>query len=170
MAPVRFPASRSIRFDSGQPVRKYVLDTNCYIDAAREPNAQAALEAFTAREAPRLYLSAVVAAELRAGARSLRDRRQLEDYVLAPYARRGRILTPSRAAWDALGLTLSKLREEGSLDLTKMSHGFAFDVLIAFSCREAGVVLITRNASDMERIRSVFCFEFVAPFPLPSIQ
>jgi len=149
-------------------VRKYVLDSNCYIDAAREPVAHAALEAFTAREAPRLYLSTVVAAELRAGARSSRDRRQLEERVLAPFVRRGRILTPSGAAWDALGLALSQLRAEGSLDLASMPRGFAFDVLIAFSCREAGVVLVTRNTRDMERIRSVFKFDFVAPFPAGS--
>ncbi|HZF07274.1 MAG TPA: type II toxin-antitoxin system VapC family toxin [Thermoanaerobaculia bacterium] len=146
-------------------MRKYVLDSNCYIDAAREPVAHAALEAFTAREAPRLYLSAVVASELRAGVRSSRDRRQLEERVLAPFFRRGRVLTPSAAAWDALGLTLSQLRAEGSLDLATVPRGFAFDVLIAFSCREAGAVLVTRNARDMERIRSVFKFDFVAPFP-----
>ena len=165
MASGRFPDSRSIRSDRRRPVRKYALDSNCYIDATREPVARDALEAFTAREAPRLYLSAVVAAELRAGCRSSRDRRQLEDHVLAPFVRRGRILTPSRAAWDALGLTLSQLREEGALQLASMPRGFAFDVLIAFSCREAGVVLVTRNTRDMERIRSVFRFEFVAPFP-----
>ena len=146
-------------------MRKYALDSNCYIDAARDPGARADLEAFTFREAPRLYLSAVVAAELRAGCRSSRDRRQLEEHVLAPFVRRGRVLTPSGAAWDALGLTLSQLRAEGRLDLTNVPRGFVFDVLIAFSCREAGVVLVTRNARDMERIRSVFQFEFVAPFP-----
>jgi predicted nucleic acid-binding protein len=146
-------------------VSKYALDSNCYIDAAREPAARGALEAFTAREAPRLYLSAVVAAELRAGARSARERKILDEQVMAPFFRRGRILTPSPAAWDALGLTLSRLRAEGSLDLATMPRGFVFDVLIAFSCREAGVVLITRNTRDMERIRSVFRFEFVAPFP-----
>lgn len=146
-------------------MRKYVLDSNCYIDAARESSAREALEAFTAREAPRLYLSSVVAAELRAGCRSSHDLLQLEEHVLAPFVRRGRILTPSVAAWDALGRTLSRLRREGSLDLATMPRGFAFDVLIAFSCREAGVVLVTRNARDMERIRSAFQFEFVHPYP-----
>jgi len=146
-------------------VRKYALDSNCYIDAIREPVARAVLEAFTVKEAPRLYLSAVVASELQAGARSSRDRKLLDEQVLAPFYRRGRILTPSVAAWDALGLTLSRLRAEGNLDLASLSRGFVFDVLIAFSCREAGVVLITRNTRDMERIRSVFRFEFVAPFP-----
>lgn len=146
-------------------MRKYALDANCYIDAARQPAALEALEAFAAREAPRLYLSAVVAAELRAGCGSSRDRRRLEEHILAPFARRGRILTPSVAAWDALGLTLSQLREAGALDLSSMPRGFVFDVLIAFSCREAGVVLVTRNTRDMERIRTVFQFEFVSPFP-----
>jgi len=146
-------------------VRKYALDSNCYIDALREPSARAALEAFSAKEAPRLYLSSVVAAELQAGARSSRDRKLLMEQVLAPFYRRGRILTPTAAAWDALGLTLSRLRAEGSLDLASVTRGFVFDVLIAFSCREAGIVLVTRNTRDMERIRSVFRFEFVAPFP-----
>lgn len=145
---------------------KYALDTNCYIDAAREPAARAALEDFVAREAPRLYLSAVVAAELRAGARTLADRRRLEDHVLAPFVRRGRVLTPSGAAWDALGLALSQLREKAGLDLATVSRGFALDILLAWSCREAGVVLVTRNARDMERIRSVFPFESVPPYPL----
>lgn len=146
-------------------MRKYALDSNCYIDASRVPSELAALETFTARLAPRLYLSSVVAAELRAGTRSSHDRKQLDEQVLAPFYRRGRILTPSVAAWDALGLTLSRLREEGSLNYDNMPRGLAFDVLIAFSCREAGVVLVTRNARDMKRIRSVFRFEFVAPFP-----
>ncbi len=146
-------------------MRKYALDTNCYIDAIRDTAARAALETFTAEESPRLYLSAVVAAELQSGARTPRDRKLLVEQVLAPFFRRGRILTPSAAAWDALGLTLSRLRAEGSLDLASVPRSFVFDVLLAFSCREAGVVLITRNTRDMERIRSVFRFEFVAPFP-----
>ncbi len=144
---------------------KYALDSNCYIDAARDPEARAELEVFSIREAPRLYLSAVVAAELRAGCRAPGDRRRLEEKLFAPFTRLGRILTPSGAAWDALGLTLSQLRAEGLLDLATMPRGFAFDVLLAFSCRESGVVLVTRNARDMERIRQVFKFQFVAPFP-----
>ena len=146
-------------------MRKYALDSNCYIDASRIPSALDALETFTSRQAPRLYLSSIVAAELRAGTRTTQDRKQLDELLLAPFYRRGRILTPSAAAWDALGLTLSRLREEGSLDYESMPRGFAFDVLLAFSCREAGVVLVTRNARDMNRIRSVFRFDFVEPFP-----
>ena len=137
---------------------KYVLDSNCYIDAAHRPAAQEALGHFVTWAAPHLYLSAVVASELRAGARSSHDRKRLEQVVLDPFVRRGRVLTPSSAAWDALGLTLAR---EPSL----ARRGFAFDVLLAYSAREAGTTVVTRNQRDMTRIRRVFAFEFVAPYP-----
>jgi len=146
-------------------VRKYVLDANCYIDASRDVEALTALTRFTTWSAPRLFLSTVVAAELRAGARSAQDRKKLEDTVLGPFVRRGRLLTPSAAAWDALGLTLATLRERDGLQLAQVQRGFAFDILLAYSCRESGVVLVTQNARDMARIRRVFTFEYVAPYP-----
>ncbi len=92
---------------AGSAARKYVLDTNCFIDASRDAEAGAAFEAFSAQAAPRLHLSAVVASELRAGAG--RGRATLERVVLGPYVRRGRVLTPSAEAWDALGTTLATL-------------------------------------------------------------
>jgi predicted nucleic acid-binding protein len=146
-------------------VRKYALDANCYIDASRDTEAWKALARFTTWSAPRLFLSSVVAAELRAGARSARDREQLEDTVLGPFVRRGRLLTPGVAAWDALGLTLATLREREGLQLAQVRRGFALDILLAYSCRASGVVLVTQNARDMARIRRVFTFEYVAPYP-----
>lgn len=145
--------------------RKYILDTNCFIDAARDPAAAAAFEAFSARAAPGLFLSAVVAAELRAGARSARAREALEQRVLGPYLRRGRVLTPSAVGWDALGTTLAALVEREGVDLRQVPRSFVFDVLIAHSCREAGAVLVSGNRSDLERIARVFTFEFAAPYP-----
>jgi predicted nucleic acid-binding protein len=146
-------------------VRKYVLDSNCYIDASRDKEAWAALHRFTTGHAPRLFLSSVVAAELRAGARTEPDREKLETRVLGPFVRRGRVITPSTAAWDALGLTLASLREREGLVLGQVRRGFAFDILLAYSCRERGMVLVTRNTRDMARIRSVFTFEYVEPYP-----
>ena len=146
-------------------MRKYVLDTSCYIDASHDPAALAALQEFAGRAAPGLYLSSVVAAELRGGARSARDRKVLEDRVLGPFARRDRLLTPSAAAWDALGRTLAALRDREGLQLSQVPRSFAFDVLLAYSCREQGVVLVTGNTRDMTRIRRVFSFEHVAPYP-----
>jgi predicted nucleic acid-binding protein len=146
-------------------VRKFVLDTNCYIDASRDRRAFAALEQFVAWSAPGLYLSSVVAAELRAGARSPSDRKKLENDVLGPFARRGRVVTPSRSAWDALGLTLATLRQTERLQLGHVSRAFALDVLLAYSCREGGMIMVTRNERDMARIREVFVFDYVSPYP-----
>ena len=146
-------------------LRKYVLDTNCFVDAARSEPAAAAYEAFVARAAPGLWLSAVVAAELRAGARTARARRVLERQVLGPYLRRGRVLTPSAASWEALGTVLATLGTREGLDLKQVRRSFVFDVLIAHSCREAGAVLVSANVRDMERIRRVFAFDYVEPYP-----
>ena len=147
---------------------RYVLDSNCYIDAGKNVEQQAALGHFIIWAAPQLYLSSVVAAELRAGARSPRDRTRLEKVVLGPFVRRGRGLTPTAAAWDALGLTLATLREREGLALAQVRRSFAFDILLAYSCRERGMVLVTRNARDMARIQRVFAFEYVAPYPTQS--
>jgi predicted nucleic acid-binding protein len=146
-------------------LRKFLLDTNCFVDAARTDPDAAQFAEFCAWAAPRLYLSTVVAAELRAGAGSADDRRTLERRVLSPYVRRGRMVNPSPAAWDALGTTLNTLIEQDGLVLRDVRRSFIFDILIAWSCREIGAVLVSRNAKDMSRIATVFAFEFVAPYP-----
>jgi len=64
--------------------RKFVLDTNCFVDASRTDRAAAAFAQFCQWAAPTLYLSTVVAAELRAGAGSAKDRRILERQILSP--------------------------------------------------------------------------------------
>ena len=143
--------------------RKYVLDSNCFIDAARNPIAGAAFESFCAQASPGLFLSAVVAAELRAGAG--RSRSRLERVVLAPYVRRGRVIAPSARSWEALGATLASLSARHGLVLADVSRSFVFDILIAHSCREAGATLVSANTRDMRRIARVFTFDFVAPYP-----
>jgi predicted nucleic acid-binding protein len=145
--------------------RKFVLDTGCFVDASRTETAANAFSEFCSRAAPGLYLSVVVAAELRAGARSARDRRTLEREVFAPYRRRRRLLTPSAAAWDALGTTLAVLVEREGLVLRDVRRSFVFDILIARSCREMGATLVSRNSSDLSRIARVFSFEFLPPYP-----
>ena len=147
----------------GPPPRKYVLDTNCFIDASRDAVAAAAFETFCAQAAPGLQLSAVVAAELRAGAG--RSRSNLERIVFGPYIRRGRVIAPSLRAWEVLGDTLATLVQRDGLVLAQVRRSFVFDILIAHSCREAGAVLVSSNKRDLERIARVFEFDFVAPYP-----
>ncbi len=142
-----------------------MLDTNCFIDASRSAAGAAAYEAFTHLAAPRLYLSSVVEAELRAGLTNPSHITVLEQRVLRPYERRGRVITPSPAAWRALGRTLSTLVREDGLELGRARRSFVFDILIAYSCRESGAILVSGNIRDLERIAAVFAFDFVAPFP-----
>ncbi len=144
--------------------RKFVLDTNCFVDASRTDAEAAAFAEFCAWAAPGLYLSTVVAAELRAGAGSARNRRTLERQILSPYVRRGRLVNPSPAAWDELGTTLATLVDEG-LVLRDVRRSFVFDILIARSCREIGAILVSRNAADLSRIAKIFAFEFIPPYP-----
>jgi predicted nucleic acid-binding protein len=144
-------------------LRKFVLDTNCFIDAARNADARAAFESFCSRAAPGLYLSSVVAAELRAGAG--RGLATPERAVLGPYIRRGRVVTPSAASWEALGTTLATLTARDGLVLKQVRRSFIFDILVAHSCRETGAVLVSANTRDLERVATVFAFDFVAPYP-----
>jgi len=48
-----------------------------------------------------------------------------------------------------------------------VSKSFGNDVLLALSCREAGLVLVTDNRRDFERIARVAPFDFVDPWPMP---
>jgi predicted nucleic acid-binding protein len=145
--------------------RKYVLDTNCFIAASRDEGAAAALAEFSARAAPFLYLSSVVAAELVAGTENLGARQMVEEAVLGPYHRRGRVVTPSRTSWDILGKTLSELVWKEGLELQRMRRSFMLDILITHSCREYGAVLISSNVRDLQRINRIFPFDWMPPFP-----
>lgn len=145
-----------------------MLDTNCFVDASRTDAAAAAFAEFCAWAAPRLYLSTVVGAELRAGAGSDKDRHTLERWILSPYLRRRRLVNPSPAAWQELGMTLATLVEDEGLVLREVRRSFVFDILIARSCREMGAILVSRNLSDLSRIARVFAFDFVPPYPSPS--
>ena len=80
---------------STTPARKYVLDTNLFIRAFREPAANAELQRFHFLFAPFEFLSAVVAQELLSGTHTRADLRKLQRRVLNVFARRGRIVAPS---------------------------------------------------------------------------
>jgi len=115
--------------------------------------------------APGLYLSTVVAAELRAGTTNRSDLRKLDKTVLRPYYKRGRVINPSAAAWEALGKTLAWLVKNEGITIRTTPRSFIFDILIAYSCRELGAILISGNDRDLQRIRRVFSFESTPPYP-----
>jgi len=51
------------------------------------------------------------------------------------------------------------------VDRSKLPRSFVNDVLIAASCAEAGVTLVTDNARDFARIGAVLRFGVTAPWP-----
>lgn len=148
--------------------RRYTLDTNLFVRGFRELSANHALETFHTAFAPFEWLTAVVAHELRAGARTTAVARVLQQNVLDVFERRGRLLTPSYDAWQRSGEALARLAATEGLDLGRVPKSFVNDVLLAATCRENGVVLITENARDFLRISAVAPFEFVPPWPAPT--
>jgi predicted nucleic acid-binding protein len=142
--------------------RRYVIDTQLYIDALRTDAGKAALTDFQIRNTPFLHLSAVVAQELRAGVRGAAAR-QLEQAVLSPFEKRGRLITPTHAAWKDAGRVLSELVSPN--DWRSVTRSFVNDVLLALSCREAGAVLVTANVTDFSRITTAARFDFIEAWP-----
>ena len=149
------------------PGRKYTLDTNLFIEALRDPSANASLVQFHSDFAPFEYLHAVVVQELQAGVKTDRGQRLLERHILDPFRRRNRLITPSFEVWKRSGDVLRELSRRGGVDSGSVRKSFGNDILLAASCREAGVTLVTDNLRDFRRIQSVLQFEFLGPWPSP---
>lgn len=144
---------------------KYALDTNVFIDGFRNEKAQAEVLAFLNRALPFTYLSAVVMQELAAGARTADAARELQDRIFAPFERRRRVFAPSAGAFVASGRTLAAIAAKGGWPLVGENPSLANDALIAASCREQGITLIT-NDGDFDRIALfVSGLSYVAPWP-----
>ena len=137
----------------------FSLDTNVLVDALRQPSELDRLKAFLSWALPSTVLSSVVAAELTAGARTDKTRRLLDDALLAPFERRGRILPPSASAWRRTGGVLARLGAAG------VSASRQNDVLLATQAREQGWTIVTRD-QDFRALRAqVSGLQISAPFP-----
>jgi predicted nucleic acid-binding protein len=110
-------------------------------------------------------MSSIVAHELRAGVHSTVNRRKLERNILDSFARLGRVITPSDNAWQRAGDLLATLARQDGLDVSRTAKSFGNDILLALSCRESGVTLVTENRRDFDRIHRVVSFQFVDRLP-----
>lgn len=144
---------------------RYVLDTDVYVAADRDPAAANELAAFLRVALSRTFLHAVVAQELLAGAIGPDRRDEVRQAVVGPFDRRRRLVTPSFRAWSRAGEVLAELVEARVMSPGGFGRSFVNDVVLATSCRELGLTLVTGNRSDFERIGRVFPFDFVAPWP-----
>ncbi len=145
--------------------RRFVLDTNIYIHSFRDPVANTELVRFHESAGAGEYLSSVVVQELRAGTRALADRRRLERHLIDHFIRVGRVVTPTATAWAAAGDVLAALRAREGLQLGGVSKALGNDILLAMSCREAGLMLVTDNVRDFARIAAVMKFDYTTRWP-----
>jgi predicted nucleic acid-binding protein len=146
-------------------VTKYVLDTNIFVRAERDRAWAEELVAFYAAFLPVTFLHAVVVQELLLGAVDGRRGRELYEGYVAPFEVRRRVLTPSYRSWRRSGEVVAALVQRRQLSPGGFGRSFLNDVLLAVSCREAGAVLITTNAADFARIRTVEPLRFASPWP-----
>jgi predicted nucleic acid-binding protein len=144
---------------------KYTLDTNIFIDGFRTEDAQADVFAFLNRALPFTYLSAVVMQELAAGARTSDAARDVQRGVFTPFERRRRVFAPSAAAFAESGRVLAAVAAREGWQLLDEKPSLLNDALIAASCREQGITLITKDG-DFKRL-APFCrgFRYAAPWP-----
>lgn len=148
-------------------MNRYVLDTNLYIEAAREKKKAEELKSFFSAFLPFVFLHAVVVQELLAGAVTPRGKEQIEQSIVAPFERRGRLVIPSYRAWKRSGEIVAELVREKELSPGGFKRSFMNDALIAASLRENGMILITRNVEDFKLLSKVETFQFVESWPMP---
>ena len=144
---------------------KYTLDTNIFIDGFRNEEAQTEVFAFLNRALPFTYLSAVVMQELAAGARTADAARDLQRGIFEPFARRQRVFAPSSAAFVESGRVLAALAAREGWQRLDDRPSLLNDALIAASCRERGMTLITRDGDFKRLAPFVKGFRYAAPWP-----
>ena len=144
---------------------KYTLDTNVFIDGFRNEEAQAEVFAFLNRALPFTYLSAVVMQELAAGARTADAARDVQRGVFEPFERRQRVFAPSSAAFAESGRVLAVVAAREGWQLLDEKPSLLNDALIAASCREQGITLITKDGDFKRLAPFVKGFRYAAPWP-----
>ena len=144
---------------------KYTLDTNMFIDGFRTEEAQADVFAFLNRALPFTYLSAVVMQELAAGARTDDAAREVQRGVFEPFERRRRVFAPSSAAFTESGRVLAAVAVREGWQRLDEKPSLLNDALIAASCREHGITLITKDGDFKRLAPFVKGFRYAAPWP-----
>lgn len=147
---------------------KFAFDTNLYIRSIRDAEFGANLRDFYARHSPRMHLCSVVIHELLIGASSPQKIRSIHEEIVDPAEKKNRIITPTHSAWDRSAQALSALAPKYGIERGKISRSLVNDALIAASCAEAGVTLLTDNLHDFKRLSERIPVRFAQPWPMES--
>lgn len=141
---------------------KFCLDSNVLVDALRDPTERASLQQFLAWALPSTFLSAVVVQELEAGASTAAQTAGLEELLIGPFERRGRLFAPTTAAWRAAGRLLAVARQRSGPRGAGPPRSLVNDMLLGISCCDLGLTLVTRD-TDFRRIAGLVRGLQVAP-------
>jgi predicted nucleic acid-binding protein len=144
---------------------KYAFDTNIFVDGFRSEEAQAGVFAFLNRALPFTFLSAVVMQELAAGARTPQAGRDVQQGVFEPFERRRHVFAPSSAAFAESGRVLATVAAREGWQLINEKPSLLNDALIAVSCREQGITLITKDRAFRRLSPFVRGFHYATPWP-----
>jgi predicted nucleic acid-binding protein len=136
-------------------VKKFVLDTNIFIDAIRNAEARRELAVWQRSMAAHIYQHAVVVAELLVGARDDATWQRWHERWVLPAERARRIFVPGHAAWLRASRIISRLAEAGKISTGRVKPSFFNDCLLAATAREHGHAIITFNRDDFELIALV---------------
>lgn len=143
---------------------RFAVDTNVVIRAFRARGAREDLFDFVARWTDRVFLHGVVALELRAGAIATSQLAAVEE-LQAAFIGGGQTFSASFTSYREAGRVLADLvrRERRSVAATPSLFR---DAVLAASCREHRLTLVTENHADFAAIaRHLRGFRFAAPFP-----
>ncbi|MBF0198860.1 MAG: PIN domain-containing protein [Planctomycetes bacterium] len=123
-------------------MKKVLVDTSLFISWFRGQHIDLAQKVLTCVP----YLSSVVATELKAGARTTKQQRQL-DKMLSAYEDTDRIITPDHQTYREAGTVIAKLGVP--------TKSILADTLIALSARSIGAEVWTINESDFKKVQGV---------------
>lgn len=144
---------------------KYALDTDVFIDGFRTGETHADMVRFLTWAMPFTYLSAVVMQELAAGARTPQAAKAMQGGIFEPFERRRRVFSPSSAAFVESGRVIAKLAAREGWQPFDEKPSLVNDALIAVSCRDVGVTLITKDGDFTRLSPLIRGFRHVAPWP-----
>ena len=147
-------------------MEKFVLDTNIFIDAIRNPKARAELAAWQRTMAPHLWQHAVVVSELLVGARDEATWGRWHERWVLPAERLRRIIVPGYGNWIQASRIISRLAERGWIGAGGIKPSFYNDCLLAATARDHGHVIVTHNHEDFDLIGRVESEVRTAP-PFP---
>lgn len=133
-------------------MKRFVLDTNIFIQAIRNAEARAELAAWQRIMAPYIWQHSGVAAELLVGAKDEATWRRWHERWVLPAERVRRVIAPAYEDWLRASRIISRLTEIGKISVGGVKPSFFNDCLLAAGAREHGYRIVTHNREDFELI------------------